>query len=118
MSEKGITARKYQPCRRIRRERVTQCCVIKGETVNRRKYAARTTPRMAIVRPGNEGVMSTVIPRRAINRTRKKVRQMTWGRPYAKVSRLGTGREPGSQFIRGGLSDSEREHGFYMARFT
>ena len=115
MSEKGITARKYQPCRRIRRERVTQCCVIKGETVNRRKYAARTTPRMAIVRPGNEGVMATVITRRAINPKRKKVRLMTWARPYANVSRFGTGREQGSHLIRVRSWESELENGFDTA---
>src|SRR5205807_10181172 len=115
MSEKGITARKYQPCRRMRRERVTQCCVIKGETVNRRKYAARTTPRMAIVRPGNEGVMATVITRRAINPKRKKVRLMTWARPYANVSRFGTGREQGSHLIRVRSWESELENGFDTA---
>src|SRR5207247_10924439 len=89
--------------------------VIKGETVNRRKYAARTSPRMAIVRPRKEGVMATVITRRAINPKRKKVRLMTWARPYANVSRFGTGREQGSHLIRVRLWESGLENGFDTA---
>src|SRR5438046_10205004 len=70
---------------------------------------------MAIVRPGNEGVMATVITRRAINPKRKKVRLMTWARPYANVSRFGTGREQGSHLIRVRAWESELENGFDTA---
>src|SRR5256885_1666964 len=70
---------------------------------------------MAIVRPGNEGVMATVIARRAINPTRKKVRLMTWARPYANVSRFGTGREQGSHMIRVRSWESDLENGFDSA---
>src|SRR5439155_606096 len=70
---------------------------------------------MAIVRPGNEGVMATVITRRGINPTRKKVRLMTWARPYANVSRFGTGREQGSHLIRVRSWESELENGFDTA---
>src|SRR3989442_14577074 len=59
--------------------------------------------------------MATVIARRAINPTRKKVRLITWARPYANVSRLGTGREQGSHLIRVRLWESELENGFDTA---
>src|SRR6266566_1968945 len=70
---------------------------------------------MAIVRPGNEGVMATMTTRRAINPTRKEVRLMTWARPYANVSRFGTGREQGSHLIRVRSWESELENGFDTA---
>src|SRR6266566_3096251 len=59
--------------------------------------------------------MTTVITRRAINPTRKKVRLMTWARPYANVSRFGTGREQGSHLIRVRSWESELENGFDTA---
>src|SRR5256886_5448427 len=71
---------------------------------------------MAIVRAGNEGVRATAITRRAISPTRKRVRLMTWVRPYAKVSRFGIGREQGFHLIRMRSWKSELENRFDPAR--
>src|SRR5256886_5475587 len=71
---------------------------------------------MAIVRAGNEGVRATAITRRAISPTRKRVRLMTWVRPYAKVSRFGIGREQGFHLIRVRSWKSEPENRLDRAR--
>src|SRR5439155_80281 len=111
MSEKGITARKYHPWRRMIRERVIQCSVKRGETTKRRAYAAMTTPISPTVRPGGTGLSATETARAAVRPATRRVRLRAWARPYAKVSRLGTG--PGQSShrirIRSQKSDVENE---------
>src|SRR5947208_2241576 len=111
MSEKGITARKYHPWRRMIRERVIQCSVKRGETTKRRAYAAMTTPISPTVSPGGTGLSATETARAAVRPATRRVRLRAWARPYAKVSRLGTG--PGQRShrirIRSPKSDVENE---------
>src|SRR5439155_7092583 len=92
------------------RERVIQCSVKRGETTKRRAYAAMTTQISPTVSPGGTGLSATETARAAVSPATRRVRLRAWARPYAKVSRLGTG--PGQRShrirIRSPKSDVEK----------
>src|SRR5437762_13044382 len=90
---------------------VKQGAMEEAETTKRRAYAAMTSPTSPTVRPGGTELSGTERARAAVRPATRRVRLRAWARPYAKVSRLGTG--PGQRShrirIRSPKSDVENE---------
>jgi len=71
------------------RDRVIQCCVSSGESVNRTRYAARRAARPRTAEIGLD-VRVIKMAARTARLARTKMRLVTSVRPYANVSRFST----------------------------